>query len=112
MEHRSAMHALGARQKVHGFTLRKPQSDRLLGCVKMYAEQKWPRLPRYFEASTFDAFRVLSSKLKISNVRELGHEFSHSLDPKATVATGGFPASETPRKLGCCDVKLGRQSTT
>jgi hypothetical protein len=78
----------------------------------MYAEQKWPRLPRYFEASTFDAFRVLSSKLKISNVRELGHEFSHSLDPKATVATGGFPASETPRKLGCCDVKLGRQSTT
>src|ERR1039458_8513036 len=32
MEHRSAMHALGARQKVHGFTLRKPQSDRLLAC--------------------------------------------------------------------------------
>jgi hypothetical protein len=30
MEHRSAMYALGARQKIHGFTLRKPQSDRLL----------------------------------------------------------------------------------
>jgi len=32
--------------------------------------------------------------------------------PDATFATGGFPASETPRKLGYCDVKLGRQSTT
>jgi len=60
----------------------------------MYAEQKWPRLPRYFEASTFDAFRILSSKLKISNVRELGHEFSHSLDPKATAGTVRFRAAK------------------
>src|ERR1035441_5763312 len=34
------------------------------------------------------------------------------LTPKATFAIGGFPASETPRKLGYCDVTLGRQSTT
>ena len=42
-------------------------------------------IARYFDASTFDAFRFLSSKLKISNVRELGHEFSHSLGHEATV---------------------------
>ena len=41
-------------------------------------------IARYFDASTFDAFRFLSSKLKISNVRELGHEFSHSLGQEAT----------------------------
>src|ERR1019366_1272571 len=29
------------------------------------------------------------------------------LTPKATFATGGFPASETARTLGYCDVKLG-----
>src|ERR1017187_8746011 len=39
MEHRSAMHALGARQKVHGFTLRKPQSDRLLEVPRSLAER-------------------------------------------------------------------------
>ena len=41
-------------------------------------------IARYFDASTFDAFRFLSSKLKILNVRELGHEFSHSLSQEAT----------------------------
>jgi hypothetical protein len=50
-----------------------------LGCVKTGAEQKWSQLSRSFDVSTFDAFRCLSSKSKISNVRELGHEFSHSL---------------------------------
>src|ERR1700681_2370318 len=38
--------------------------------------------------------------------------FSHGLDPKATFATGGFPASEMAPTLGYYDEKLERESTT
>ena len=43
-------------------------------------------IARYFDASTFDALRFLTSQLIISNVRELSHEFSHSLGHEATFA--------------------------
>ena len=34
-------------------------------------------IARYFDASTFDAFRFFDSESTTSNVRELGREFSH-----------------------------------
>jgi hypothetical protein len=87
-----------------GFNVRfplRPMSGSGLGCVKTCAEQKWPQLPDYFDAPTFDAFRFLSSKMKISNVRELGHEFSHSLGQIQTLPREGLAGRRRSPPLEC-----------
>jgi hypothetical protein len=50
MEHWSAIYALVARRRIHDFTLRKAQSDRLLGLPKCHAYQRRNAFQHWFVA--------------------------------------------------------------